>query len=180
MYVLREICLLLLEWLGKRPALRNLVAVTGALVALFLIMGLGRWLLSDAPTRFAVSGKVALAGEPLDAGTIEFRSVGDGPQEVAGAAVRAGRYQIPQDRGLVASQYEVRIFSAAAPPLPSASDPPGRGLPPGNERIPPEFGSQSQQRVEVGGGRRNVFDFDMPARPPAPASPPTASRVGRP
>lgn len=176
MYVLREICCLLLEWLGKRPALRNLVAGTGAMAALFLIMGFGRWLLSDAPTRFAVSGKVLLAGEPLDAGTIEFRSIGGGAQAVGGAAIRAGRYQIPRDRGLMASQYEVRICSAAAPPPPAASDPPGRGLPPGIERIPPEYGSQTQQRVEVGRGVRNIFDFDIPGRPPAP---PAASAAGK-
>ena len=180
MYVFREICLVFLEWLGNRPALGKLVAATGALAALLLFVSFSRWLLSDAPTRFAVSGRVLLAGEPLDAGTIEFRSVGGGVQTVGGAAVRSGLYQIPQDRGLLASQYDVRIFSAAAPPPPTASDPPGRGLPPGEERIPPEFGSQSQQRVEIGRGLRNVFDFDIPARPPAPASLPAAPGGKRP
>jgi hypothetical protein len=170
MYVLREIVLLILEWLSKRPALRNVAAGTAAVATVFMLMGLVRWLLSDAPTRFAVSGKVLLAGEPLDAGTIEFRSIGAGTQAVGGAAVRAGRYQIPRERGLVASGYEVRIFSAAAPPPPTASDPPGRGLPPGVERIPPEFGSQTRQRVEVGRGARNVFDFDIPGGSAAPAA----------
>ena len=184
MYVLHEILLLLLGWLQKRPRLRNLLAGTVVLFAIWLIVGLMSWLLSDAPVRFAVSGRVQLAGEPLDAGMIEFRPpAGATGGTVGGAAIRDGRYSIPKERGLTTAAYEVRIYAASLPQeqssnAPQANAPHGRGLPPGVERIPSEYGSETRQRVEVGGGRRNVFDFDIPARPAPPAASPAGGRSG--
>ena len=164
MYVLREILLVLWDWLNKRPALRNALLATMSIALLSSAWGIVRWLTSDAPARFAVSGVVMLAGAPLDAGMIDFRPVAADGGGMGGAAIRDGRYRIPGNRGLLAGDYEVRIFSAALPQEGSGNEPPGRGLPPGVERIPPEFGAQTRQRVTVGRGRRNVFDFDMPAR----------------
>ena len=184
MYVLHEILLLLLGWLQKRPGLRNLLAVTVVLLSVCLIGELVSRLLSDAPVRFAVSGTVRLAGEPLDAGIIEFRQpAGIAGGTVGGAPIRAGRYSIPRDRGLTEAAYDVRIYSASLPQeqpgnASPANAPPGRGLPPGVERIPAEYGSETRQRVEVGRGRRNVFDFDIPARPAPPAVPPAGTRPG--
>lgn len=175
MYVLREILILLWDWLNKRPALRNALLATMSIVLLSVAWGVVRWLTSDVPVRFAVSGGVLLAGAPLDAGMIEFRPVAVAGGGVGGAAIRDGRYRIAGDRGLLAGEYDVRIFSAALPQERPENEPPGRGLPPGVERIPPEFGAQTRQRVTVGRGRRNVFDFDVPAH----VEPPVAA-VARP
>jgi len=175
MYVLHEILLVLWDWLNRRPALRNCLLATAAIVLLSAAWGVIRWLASDAPVRFAVSGRVLLAGAPLDTGTIEFRPVSADGGSVGGAAIRDGRYRIPGDRGLLAGEYDVRIFSAALPEARPENEPPGRGLPPGIERIPPEFGTETRQRVAVGRGHRNVFDFDVPAR----VDPPVAATVRR-
>ena len=175
MYVLREILILLWDWLNVRPALRNALLAMMSIAALTIGWGIVRWLASDGPVRFAVSGDVLLAGTPLDAGMIEFRPVAADGGGVGGAAIRDGRYRIPGDHGLLAWEYEVRIFSAALPKERPGNEPPGPGLPPGVERIPPEFGAQSRQRATVGRGRRNVFDFDVPAR----VEPPVAA-VARP
>lgn len=178
MYVFREILLVLLAWLGQRPRLRGVVAVTAAVAGVSILGGLVRWLASDAPTRFAVSGRVLLAGEPLDVGTIEFRPIGSAGR-AGGAAIRDGRYHIPRARGLMADRYEVRVCAARMPAPPTTSEPPGPGLPPGIERIPAEFGAESTQRVEVGRGLRNVFDFDIPARPEPPPGPAVGELTAR-
>lgn len=144
------------------PRSRQPVFVALAAVLVFGLLAVMWHSSGDGAEKFAISGNVLLAGEPLAAGTIEFRSVST--REVGGAVVRSGRYSIPRDRGLPASLYKVSFFAAAAPTELNLGGPPGNGPPPGAELIPPEYGSRTQQQVEVKAGGANIFDFDIPLR----------------
>ena len=113
----------------------------------------------DGPERHAVSGKVTLDGKPLDSGHIQFEPQGE-PNISGGAVIKDGQYAVPEDQGLPAGKYRIRIFSAGgeAPPLEEA---PGEA-PPMEERIPPDFNATSEKFVEVTAGGDNAFDFSIP------------------
>jgi len=148
------------------PRSRQPLFVALAAVLVFGLLAVMWRSSGNGAEKFAISGNVILAGEPLAAGTIEFRSVST--REVGGAVVRNGRYSIPRERGLPASLYKVSLFAAAAPTDLNLGAPPGNGPPPGDELIPPEYGAQTQQQVEVKAGGANIFDFDIPPRVRAP------------
>jgi hypothetical protein len=67
---------------------------------------LGVWLLllggcaRDDHGRQKVFGTVALGGEPLPEGAIEFFPAGGPPGPAGGALIRNGAYAIPREQGL--------------------------------------------------------------------------------
>ncbi len=118
---------------------------------------------ASGPTRYEVSGKVTLKGQPLDDGIIEFLPE-DNQGTKSGAQILNGAYRIPKDKGLAAGKYRVVLYAGdgttgGGNAEPSGPDQPG-GVP-GKERIPPQFNEKTTLVREVKAGS-TTFDFDIP------------------
>jgi hypothetical protein len=116
--------------------------------------------------RYAVSGTVTLAGQPLDAGAVVFEPL-DGQGTQATAPVAAGSYRIPREQGLKAGRYRVRL---SAPDGKTTVNEEEAGGPGGTanvtfaDLIPPDWSTQSKHEVTVEAGGTNEFPFAVPNR----------------
>jgi hypothetical protein len=138
------------------------VVANGLLIALLALSILG---CGGAPSdgKVAISGTVTLKGQPLDRGTITFSSVDASKQLMTGGQIVNGQFDIPAKDGLPPGRYRVRISSAAGGAQVAPGEAPGESNTVAEERIPPEWGSQSTQEVEIKPGeRRATFKFDIP------------------
>lgn len=111
--------------------------------------------------REKVNGKITFKGVPLDQGSIAFLPAdpaSGGSQE--GSMIKNGKYEVPAKQGLLPGKYKVVISSPE--PVGSVEPFPGEAAPPAEDRIPPEFGSNGNQMVDVKKGGPNVFNFDIP------------------
>lgn len=83
-----------------------LILVAVSVFSTGFIVGCGG---GDSLERVAVSGSVTIAGEPVPNGVVRFRPVGETQGPMANTMITNGRYEIPQDQGPVAGNYEVRV-----------------------------------------------------------------------
>jgi hypothetical protein len=117
--------------------------------------------------RLEVTGNVVLDGAPLDQGSIRFTSASGEKLIASGAMIRNGEFTVPQEKGLTPGTYLVEI---SAPDTsgklyvhPTAPGEPQ--LPPtARERIPAEYNSNSQQKVDVTADGENQFEFSIQTR----------------
>lgn len=118
---------------------------------------------SNPQGRLEIVGDVSLGGQPVSSGSIEFEPSGSQSERTqSGAIITDGKYTIPAEKGLVAGEYRVRISvmeevagskkENADPMLASAQY---------VDLAPPDFGSQTKQKVTVEKGKENKFDFKM-------------------
>jgi hypothetical protein len=114
----------------------------------------------EEPAGAPVSGAVTFRGQPLDHGVIQFSPL-ENQDTQSGAAITAGKYEVPAATGLAAGKYEVRIMSGNQGQDPE-EEMPGEPAAPGKELIPAEFNARSKQTVEVKADGPNVFDFAIP------------------
>ncbi|MDR0522115.1 MAG: hypothetical protein LBH00_09730 [Planctomycetaceae bacterium] len=99
-------------------------------------------------------------GEPITEGSISFEPVGNQPIKIqSGAIIRNGRYEVPGKSGLVPGEYLVSI---------SAQQATGTKIKTGMgevdeviDLIPPEYGSDSKQRITVTEKDKQKFDFTV-------------------
>jgi hypothetical protein len=111
----------------------------------------------------AIKGRVKFKnGEAINHGTIEYSRSDLGAASQSGARIVDGAYEIPQEKGLRAGKYVVRIYSPAS--LLSPQGAPGVAgtrpqLP--EERVSPQFNSKSKLVVEVTGEAMQSFDFEV-------------------
>jgi hypothetical protein len=106
----------------------------------------------------SVSASVTFQGAPLGEGTVEFFTTAEVPRLVAGARIVGGEFTVPADHGLPPGQYLVHISST------EITDKSGDALNSSfsvRERIPAKYNIDSNLRVEVNAGKRNVFQFDL-------------------
>jgi hypothetical protein len=115
---------------------------------------------SDPLGRCAVSGKVVLAGQPLESGSISFEPIGKGV--AAGATITKGVYSIPAVNGLPPGSYVVRISSPVGGI--EAPEVPGESNVLAVEQIPNEFNTNSTLKVDVTKNGKNSFDFNIPQK----------------
>ncbi|MDR0522392.1 MAG: carboxypeptidase-like regulatory domain-containing protein [Planctomycetaceae bacterium] len=135
--------------------MRSLTAITLIIVTITIISGCG-----NPQGRLLVSGTVTLDGEPIADGTISFEPVGEQPIKVrSGTVIRNGKYTVPGTSGLVPGEYLVSI---------SAQHDTGRMIQVEGETvreiidsIPPEYGSDSKQRITVTKTGKQTFDFPI-------------------
>src|SRR5262249_34110494 len=115
----------------------------------------------DADGRQKVSGTVALKGQPVDAGHLEFIPM-DGGGSHAGATIENGKYTIPADKGLLPGNYTVKVYwpDLTSQPKRAAGETPGPGddrqIP--KNRMPPKYNSKTTLTREVKKGA-NTIDF---------------------
>jgi hypothetical protein len=113
----------------------------------------------DPLNRQSVSGTVNVNGQPVPKGSILFKPVKDGGT-VSGAVIENGQYTIPASKGLSPGDYAVSISAPDTnAPVPQGYDKGHEPAPP--ELIPPEYGSNTTQKVTVTDGGSNVFDYDI-------------------
>ncbi len=116
--------------------------------------------------RQEVKGTIKLKGQLLDQGQITFIPIsGDGTTK-EGALITNGEYLIDRAHGLMPGKYRVSITSGDG--RTRADAPPDQGPGPtganiiSKDRIPPDYGVNSKQDVEVTDKKPNVFSFDIP------------------
>jgi hypothetical protein len=114
--------------------------------------------------RQEIKGTIKLKGQPLDQGTITFMPLSGDAATKEGAPITNGEYFIDRAHGLMPGKYRVSITSGDARTPVNTDQPPG---PTGaniisKDRIPPEYGTNSKQDVEVKDKGPNVFNFDIP------------------
>jgi hypothetical protein len=112
---------------------------------------------SDAG-RYGVSGKVTLAGKPIQSGVITF--IREGEMAAAGGApIIQGAYSIPASAGLPEGSYRVAVSVPDSGPA-AKDEVPGISVPP-KEAIPAKYNSRTELRAKVGRGAPNAFDFEL-------------------
>jgi hypothetical protein len=111
--------------------------------------------------RKALSGHVTLDGAPLDQGNIEFHPLFEGGLQSGGRIV-SGTYSIPAHEGVVLGQYRVAISDFVPTPPTPPGYMPGDPLPPSPKpKVPPDWNSKSQHKVEVKKEGPFKFNFDI-------------------
>lgn len=123
--------------------------------ALALMTGCG----SSEPKRQAVSGTVKFQGKEIEAGTISFRSDGDG-KYVGTGTITKGKYEIPAAVGLVPAKYRVAVtYPDPKIPAPRPDEPPGPSTPV-RELLPKKYNDQTELTAEIKDGPNDV-SFDL-------------------
>ena len=115
---------------------------------------------SDQSGRVAIDGTVKFKdGQLIDRGTISFSPLDKDTKFTSGAPIIDGRYHVPREKGLGEGRYVVRIYSSATTDSPTG--PPGFGMATPEERVSPQFNTQSKLTVEVQGAEDQHFDFEV-------------------
>ena len=118
---------------------------------------------ADPHGRQSLSGTITFEGQPLDAGVIDFLPTGSSQTAGARALVQNGQYSVPSQQGVMPGTYRVVITSPEENTTDPPAGPPGMEMPPpGTERIPAEYNTESEQTVQVSATGDNQFDFTIP------------------
>jgi len=154
------------RWLDARPRIRDLLAVACVVLVLQVLWSVVSWWAfydQAAHRRRAIYGLVTLDGAPLDNATISFRPA-SAERFSTGCRVVSGTFGIPQQQGLTAGSYVVRIHKAI--PDPSLPPPPAgeRDTRPGVENIPARYNSRTELRAEVEERGTCRLRFDLQSR----------------
>lgn len=117
---------------------------------------------SNQDNRQAVAGSVSLKGKPLDNGSIIFYPVETNSQ--AGSEIKAGKFTISKEQGLIPGKYKVFITSpdGKTPDVPKDTAPGPSGNFASKDRVPASFNIDSKLEIEVKGNTPNHFSFDIP------------------
>jgi|SRR3954453_9848356 hypothetical protein len=125
-----------------------------------IVVGMGCG--ADNPRgRKAISGRVTVDSSPLEQGNIEFHPLFEGGLQSGGRIV-GGKYSIPAPEGVVPGEYRVAIEDFVPTPPTPAGYMPGDPLPPSpKSKIPAQWNSKSQHKIEVKKEGPFKFDFDI-------------------
>ncbi|MDG3004400.1 hypothetical protein [Paludisphaera mucosa] len=143
-----------------------------ALTAVFIVSwGCGG---GDGLPRQAVSGKVALDGQPLDSALITFTPTGAGGDSTSGAAqVSGGSFSIPQAEGLIPGNYRVSLSVTKETPVKASrkketDSVTGEEIPPPTsalgETLPARYNTQSELKADVTQAGPNDFTFALTSK----------------
>ncbi|MDO5553336.1 MAG: hypothetical protein Q4G68_06205 [Planctomycetia bacterium] len=111
--------------------------------------------------RKAIEGSVTLDGAPLATGYINFEPIGSQSERTScGAEIKEGKYSITASEGLVPGEYGVSLSSRQASTPPPGVNPMQAKIE-SVDLVPPEFGSESKQKVTVTDSKIQTFDFHM-------------------
>jgi hypothetical protein len=129
-----------------------------SLPILFVVLGFVAGC-SSGPKRSPVSGTVKYKGQPIKAGTINFRSE-DG-KHVGTGTITDGKYDIPLISGLPAGKYSVAIsYPDPKVPAPKGDEAPGEA-PPVREMLPAKYANGSDLKADIKDGPNTDVNFDL-------------------
>ena len=125
---------------------------------------------STTDGKYAVSGTILFDGQLLDAGTISFA-----PEQEQGRPASAmfsqGHYELESAKGLTPGTYIVKIFAQATETAQVSPEDLMTGRARDSNRpqtpqqkIPPEFNTNSTQLIKVTPDGPNNFDFDITSK----------------
>jgi len=125
----------------------------------------------EASNRGAVRGKVTVNGAPLESGDISFVSTGAAAVPSSGAAILKGEYEISQEQGPVAGQYQVQIraFRGTGRKMWDGMGPENAPASQKNyvedmeQFIPAKYNETSELKADVVAGQVNELNFDLQA-----------------
>lgn len=131
----------------------------------FLIGGVAAIFVGCGPDnplgRKALHGEVKLDGAPLDKGAIEFHPIQEGGVQ-SGGLINAGSYSIPAHEGATPGEYRVVIYDTyETPPLPPGHMPGDDLPPPPKLKVPANWNSKSDKKIEVNSGGPFEFNFEI-------------------
>jgi hypothetical protein len=109
--------------------------------------------------KLAVRGTVKFENKPLATGNIFFELDDANNPHISGATIDDGKFTIDKNRGLKPGTYLVRI-SSADPKLKEENQAPGDSRQLAKDRIPPDWNTNSKQKIEVKAGSTE-FTFDI-------------------
>ena len=121
---------------------------------------------ADVPPRGAITGRVTVANQPLKEGRILFLPQAPNRGPTISAPIRDGVYTLDEADGPVLGLNRVEIEAAPNLGFPiddEAAFAKRGGAPLPANAIPPAFGSQSTQTVDVQPGE-NEYNVSVPAR----------------
>lgn len=117
---------------------------------------------ASGPKRYKVTGTASYKGSPIPNGAITFLPEDPATGAMGGAPIKDGKFEIPQQNGLIAGKYKVAITY----PDPKGTPPPKEGDAPGESRevrdlLPAEYNRDTKLRAEVKSDGTNDFPFDL-------------------
>ncbi|MDR1478772.1 MAG: hypothetical protein LBJ00_07500 [Planctomycetaceae bacterium] len=103
-----------------------------------------------------------MAGKPVN-GSIEFEPVGNQKERLqSGGLIVDGKYHIPANKGLVPGEYSVRIVASEEISGTRKLDQDGISeTAEYRDIVPPQYGSETKQKITVEKEKNNKFDFNM-------------------
>lgn len=102
---------------------RNPLALFGLLLGASLLAGCGGGATSTGPTRYAVSGKITLDGEPVPAGEIHFFPSGNNGAGKTQTLIAKGNYAASgETNGHLGGKYRIQIFGFDGASNPTNND----------------------------------------------------------
>jgi hypothetical protein len=104
------------------------------------------------PNLRGVSGSVTLDGAPVADGSIEFTPVEGTKGQIAGAAIKEGRYAVPEHHGvLIGGTYKVAIVSMrkTGRAVEGFTDGAGRPLPEFENYIPAKYNDETELEITI-------------------------------
>jgi hypothetical protein len=149
------------KWLQERPAIPVALAGLAMVFAAQILWSLCVWATSrnePANRRLKVSGLVTLDSAPLDGGIISFRGLSGEPFGTR-VSVDSGHFHVPQNKGLTAGTYRVRI-NKLIPAIPDEKSG-TRVVKPGTELIPPCYNETSGLTAEIPKSGTNDLRFEL-------------------
>lgn len=141
------------------PVLRYRFALAFALVSL-AVASCG----PSGPKRYAVTGVVKYKGQPIPNGTITFTPEDPALKSAGGAAVKDGRFEVPQAAGLYAGKYRVSVNypdPKRTPPTPKEGEAPGESGREVADLLPAKYNRETELRAEVTADGPNDLTFDL-------------------
>jgi hypothetical protein len=138
----------------RRPLLRARMCLVLSLAAFLAAGGCSR----ASNGRLEISGKVTLDGAPLDQGLISFNPAKE-KLPSAGAAIVAGAYHMPAEKGLLPGAYKVAIDSADPSGATATAAQYTMRIP--VSRIPVKYNGETTLTAQVTDSGPNQFDFDI-------------------
>jgi len=114
----------------------------------------------SGPKRAGVSGTVKYKGEPVKAGSINFRADNG---DAGGAPITNGQYSVPAAAGMPPGKYKVAInYPDPKAPAPKASPDglPGDN-PPAKELLPAKYNTATELTAEIKAQASNDASFDL-------------------
>ncbi|MDD3469576.1 MAG: hypothetical protein PHE53_06290 [Thermoguttaceae bacterium] len=114
----------------------------------------------DSQGRKDVTGSITLDGTPVTDGTIQFEPCGKQAERTrSGAPIVDGKYSIDLGKGLAPGEYLVRISSKKDTGKTTTTGMGQEAI--YKEMIPQEFNTNSDKKITVKEGAKNVFDFNI-------------------
>ncbi len=111
----------------------------------------------EGSPRAALEGAVTLDGQPVDGGTINFMPMDSGGR-AASALIRAGQYEIPEERGPTPGKYRVEI--SWNKPLGPVDEENPDAPQPSEQVVPARYNENSELERDIASGK-NELDFAL-------------------